>query len=54
MTTVSPTPPPTPSPVHAALPHPVAPPQPAMQLRELVFGAARAAAVRAEIGRAHV
>ncbi|MFF3958612.1 methyltransferase [Streptomyces sp. NPDC001890] len=47
MTTVSPTPPPTPSPVHAALPHPVAPPQPAMQLRELVFGAARAAAVRA-------
>lgn len=47
MTTVSPTPTPTPSPVHAALPHPVTPPQPAMQLRELVFGAARAAAVRA-------
>ncbi|MEV8452378.1 methyltransferase [Streptomyces sp. NPDC052095] len=45
MTTVSPNPAPTP--VHTALPHPVAPPHPAMQLRELVFGAARAAAVRA-------
>ncbi|MFF8693840.1 methyltransferase [Streptomyces sp. NPDC015144] len=45
MTTVSPNPAPTP--VHTSLPHPVAPPQPAMQLRELVFGAARAAAVRA-------
>ncbi|MEV6162596.1 methyltransferase [Streptomyces sp. NPDC052052] len=42
MTTVSPTSAPTP-----ALPHPVTPPQPAMQLREIAFGAARAAAVRA-------
>lgn len=39
MTTVSPTPTPIPSPQHT--------PQPAMRMRELVFGAACAAAVRA-------
>ncbi|MEU9759162.1 methyltransferase [Streptomyces sp. NPDC047985] len=51
MTTVSPTPAPTPAPTtaHAAVPHPGATPQPAMQLREIVFGAARAAAVRAAV-----
>ncbi|MFF8916492.1 methyltransferase [Streptomyces sp. NPDC015032] len=48
MTTVSPTPATAPSTsVHTVAPHPVPPPQPAMQLREIVFGAARAAAVRA-------
>ncbi|MEU3655584.1 methyltransferase [Streptomyces sp. NPDC032161] len=50
MTTVSPTPAPTPAPTTAhgaAVPHPGAAPHPGMQLREIVFGAARAAAVRA-------
>lgn len=42
MTTVSTTPSPTPTPVQA-----VPTPQPAMRLREIVFGAARSAAVRA-------
>ncbi|MEW2140589.1 methyltransferase [Streptomyces sp. NPDC005409] len=44
MTTVSSTPPPTPAPIPAPT---AASPQPAMRLRELVFGAACAAAVRA-------
>ena len=51
MTTVSTTPASTtaPAPARGPVTHPVAPSPPGMQLREIVFGAARAAAVRAAV-----